>query len=285
MYPFQFKILHGDNIMELEKISNESIDFILTSPPYWNLKDYNAESQVGFNQSYDLYLKALFEVLDSAINKLKPDRFIAINVGDVTNSVEILSITKKLFEEKYFINSIQSSIIAHYSSTPNIKLFRHIIWHKGKASYNSRGAYYDNNYYPRFIYPQFDYEHILVFYKKGSSFDNTPCKRLSIDPLNRIPKSLFKTFSSSVWEINYEKDPIHDAAMPEEIAVRLIKLFTFSNEIILDPFMGRGTTLKISSCLGRRSIGIDLNKNYIDYFLNHYFNKKIKSDTFYKLVE
>lgn len=283
MYPF--KILCGDSLTELEKIDNNSVDFILTSPPYWNLKDYNNENQIGFNQSYDFYLTKLFEVLDSTINKLKPDRFAAINVGDVTNSIEISSIPKKILKTKYFINSIQSSIITHYESSTNIKLFRHIIWSKGKASYNSRGPYYDNNYYPRFIYPQFNYEHILVFYKKGQAFENTPCKKLSIDSLNRIPKNLFKILSSSIWEVDYEKDSIHDAVMPEEIAVRLIKLFTFSNEIILDPFMGRGTSLKIASALGRKAICIDLNEEYINYFLYNYLKKEIKSETYYELLK
>lgn len=269
-----FKAINGNSLTELENINDNSVDFILTSPPYWNLKDYNHDDQIGFNQSYDLYLTKLFEVLDSAISKLKPDRFAAINIGDVTNSIEISSSSKKILEKKYFINSIQSSIITHYELTTNIKLFRHIIWHKGKSSYNSRGPYYNNNYYPRFLYPQFNYEHILVFYKKGQAFDPTPCKELSIDPLNRIPKNLFKILSSSIWEIDYEKDSIHDAVMPEEIAVRLIKLFTFNNETILDPFMGRGTSLKIASALGRKAIGIELNKDYIDYFINDYINKK-----------
>lgn len=172
-------------------------------------------------------------------------------------------------------------------NSKNIYLYRHIIWYKPNASFKSKGAYYKGYYFPRRIAPQFNMEHILIFYKNFSNkIASTKCKLRYNEPLDKINKEFYKIFSSSVWDIHAlspsRNKYNHPASFPESIPFRLIKLFTFKDEFILDPFMGKGTSLKMALALGRNAIGYEINENYINMFSNSYLYDDIKCPDYCK---
>lgn len=273
-------IIYNKNSTEgLAEIEDCSIDLIITSPPYFNLIDYGVKDQLGYDDTYPEYLNKLHAILDSFIRVLKNDRFIAINIGDV--------VYKKSYgkNDVNLLIPIQSDIIQYFTNQ-GITLFRHIKWFKPDTSYHARGAQYQGYFFPRRVAPQFNSEHILVFYKNFSTVvAKTECKkRYESFNYDGIPSEMMNDYSSEVWDIptisKIEKIQ-HPACFPEEIPYRLIKLFSFENELILDPFMGRGTTLKMALATNRNCIGYELNQEYINYFLNEYLDTPIKCNDYY----
>ena len=257
----------------------------MTSPPYWNLVNYDNENQLGYNHSYDEYITILKRCLDSFIRVLKDDRYLAINIGDVIN-------TNYYSNSKInIIQSIQADII-NYLVSKDLFLFRHITWYKPNSTISTRGPSYGGYVFPRKLYPQLNTEHILVFYKNFSNtILKTDCKIRYNNILDRIPSELHPTLTSSLWEIptitsqknSKSNNKVHPAPFPEDIPFRLIKLFTFKGETILDPFMGKGTSLKMALALERNAIGYELNKNYIDIFSNTYIHSEFESNDYYKI--
>lgn len=272
-------IYNKDSTQGLSEIGDCSIDLIITSPPYFNLIDYGVKDQLGYSNTYPEYLNKLHTILDSFIRVLKNDRFIVINIGDV--------IDNKSYGENNInlLISIQSDIIQHFTSQ-GINLFRHIKWFKPDTSYHARGAQYQGYFFPRRVAPQFNSEHILVFYKNFSTVvAKTECKkRYELFNYDGIPSEMINDYSSEVWDIptiSKTEKAQHPACFPEEIPYRLIKLFSFEHELILDPFMGRGTTLKMALATNRNCIGYELNEKYIKYFLDEYLNAPIKCTDYY----
>lgn len=175
----------------------------------------------------------------------------------------------------------------------SLYLFRHITWYKHNATKKFKGATYNKYSFPRKLPPHFNTEHILIFYKNFSNtISKTKAKIHSKEFLDRIDNDFHHEFRSSIWSIptlNYDKkvddDSKHPAPFPEDIPFRLIKLFTFKDEIVLDPFMGKGTSLKMALLTGRNAIGYELNPSYIDIFLKKYIYSDITScdyKNFYK---
>lgn len=266
------------------ELHNNSVDFIVTSPPYWNLVNYDNEEQLGYNDSYDEYIETLKKCLDSFIRVLKDDRYIAINIGDVINEVTYKN------SKINIIQSIQSDII-HYLVSKKLFLFRHITWYKPNSNAGIRGPYYEGYFFPRKFYPQLNTEHILVFYKNFSdTISSTKCKKRYNEILDRIPSKLYPSLTSSLWEIptitsqkiSKSNKKKHPAPFPEDIPFRLIKMFTFKGETVLDPFMGKGTSLKMALALERNAVGYELNKYYLDIFLNTYIHAEFESSDYYK---
>lgn len=268
------KIYNKDSTLGLIEILDSSIDLILTSPPYWDLVDYGIKSQIGFGETYDNYLKHLYKTFDSFLRVIKKNRMIVINVSDVEYKREF-----KNNECVSVVHSLQSDII-HYFNMKNIPLFRHIIWYKPNCPYKARGNSYKKNMFPRMIFQQYNIEHILVFFVPDLQKEHISVKGNINNIDNRINIKTALKWSSSLWQIPYESTKEHPAIFPEEIPFRLIKLFSFSGEKVLDPFMGRGTTLKIGAALNRDVIGYELNKNNIGYFKNIYINTPIQLQNF-----
>lgn len=262
------KIYNKDSTLGLVELPNKSIDLICTSPPYWNLVNYNAENQLGYGQTYDEYLIDLYKTFDSFLRVIKNNRMIVINVAEIKN------ITKYNSEELITVHSLQSDVI-NYFKNKNIPLFRHIIWYKPNCPSKSRGSSYKKNMFPRYIFPQYNIEHILVFFVPDIHKEHISVKDNISIINNRININIATKWSSSLWEVPYESSKGHPAIFPEEIPFRIIKLYSFTGETVLDPFMGRGTTLKIGAALGRNVTGYELNKDYISYFKNTYLKEPI----------
>lgn len=260
----------------MEEIATASVDFILTSPPYWNLVDYKHPNQIGNNVSYKHYLHQLKKTLLECMRVIKEDSMICLVVGDIRTGKYKQTGRPRLY-------SIQSSIIQFFTEEMDFDLFQHFIWEKygvkkGEKSsliYGSvcRGKYKDFGV-PPFLYTDLLSEHILVFRKPGIR-ERPPIEERQKDNLNLISKDELNTWLKPIWKINSNKDPLHRATFPYSLANQLIKLYTLKGDIVLDPFAGTGTALKCAIDLERNAIGYEINLTYFENLIKEY---QLKAD-------
>ncbi len=242
------KIINTDSRYLSKKISKECVHFIVTSPPYWNLRNYGYDDQIGFKQNYEDYLKDMKKVFKECFKVLKSGRFIAINIGTVVSNDGMKFITGdfvKICEDIGFI------------------FRKDIIWHKpkGQTKWQRGATQFSQNPYPLKYNTNINHEFILVF-QKGDSLD------IDLSNVKRFNKFFVRKNAYSVWDIppvnSPKNDEKHVAPFPEEIPRRLITLFSFENEIVLDPFAGCGTTNSVALELGRKTIAVEMSKDYCD---------------------
>ncbi len=242
------KIINTDSRHLSKKISKECVHFIVTSPPYWNLRNYGYDDQIGFKQNYEDYLKDMKKVFKECFKVLKSGRFIAINIGTVVSNDGMKFITGdfvKICEDIGFV------------------FRKDIIWHKpkGQTKWQRGATQFSQNPYPLKYNTNINHEFILVF-QKGDSLD------IDLSNVKRFNKFFVRKNAYSVWDIppvnSPKKDEKHVAPFPEEIPRRLITLFSFENEIVLDPFAGCGTTNSVALELGRKTIAVEMSKDYCD---------------------
>jgi DNA modification methylase len=261
-------VYHKDVTKGMEEIQTGTIDLIITSPPYWNLKDYNHPKQLGLNITYKHYMKLLQKVLIECMRVIKVDSFICINVGDVRTAKYIQSGRPRIY-------SIQSSII-HLFEEMDFDLYQHFIWEKNSVKKEKKihGSVCQGEYkgyaVPPFLYTDLSTEHILVFRKPGIR-ERSPMEERQRNKHSVLDKKLLQDWLKPVWRINSPpKKGIHKATFPNEVVYRLIKLFSLHGETILDPFVGTGTTLKCANENERKAIGYEINLDYIKPFIDEY---------------
>lgn len=246
------KIIIGDsrNMAELEK---ESVHLIVTSPPYWQIKDYGTKNQIGFNDSYEEYISKLNEVWSESYRVLEPSCRLCINIGD--------QFARAITYGRYKIIPIRTEIIKFCESI-GFDYMGAIIWQKMTTMNTSGGASVMGSYpYPRNGHIAIDYEFILLFKKLGRSKKNVP---KIIKEKSALSNEEWRKYFTGHWNFAGEKqNGGHIAMFPEELPRRLIKMFSFIGENVLDPFLGSGTTTKVARELGRNSIGYEINKKFL----------------------
>jgi site-specific DNA-methyltransferase (adenine-specific) len=249
--------IRGDSRKIGGLFSKESIDFVVTSPPYWAIRDYGYDDQIGFKQSYDDYLKDLKKVFTGCYNLLKDERWIAINVGTVVSKEGMKFLSGdvvRICEEIGFI------------------FRKDIIWYKprGQTKWQRGGTQFTMNPYPRHFNTNINHEFILLF-TKGDVLrrGKEEAKKLTNQKFGKYveyERPYLRKVAYSVWEITPVNSPRldekHAAPFPEEIPRRLIELFSYPGETVLDPFAGAGTSLRIAKELGRIPAGVEMSKDY-----------------------
>lgn len=258
------KIIFGDTREEIKKIGDQSIELIITSPPYFNRKDYNHQRQIGYNQTYEEYIESLDQIWRECFQILNYGCKLCINIGDIYSN------TKE--NGRYFHISIKTDII---NSCKNIgfDLYSTIIWEKISRCHPSGGCNLMGSiYYPRNGIVKENFEYILIFKKGGKD----PKVSKKIKEKSRISLKDWTTYFNGIWKIQGTLNNEHIATFPLEIPYRLIRMYSFVGDTILDPFLGSGTTIKASKILKRNSIGIELNKQ--DYW--PIIQKKISFNNF-----
>ena len=242
----QHKVIFG-NCMSMKEIKDESIQLILTSPPYFNAPfDYK-----NLFENYDQYLGVLRKVAKEMFRVLQPGRIFVLNIDDM------------------LIDDVKYPIVADATKIFQNSGFRYrdrIVWKKpdGYLRISRRSGVLLKNPYPMYFYPDNLLESIIIFQK--GKFDyrskSQDIRKSSIIDTKEFQKNgWYKT----LWEITnvLPGSPLEKniAAFPEEIPYRLIKLFSYVGETVLDPFLGSGTTMKVSKKLNRNSIGIEIIKD------------------------
>ncbi|MBI5254503.1 thermonuclease family protein [Candidatus Falkowbacteria bacterium] len=236
----------------MKELSNNSIHLVITSPPYWQLKDYGTDDQIGYNDSYENYINNLNLVWQECYRVLQNGCRLCINIGD--------QFARAVYYGRYKIIPIRTEIIK-FCETIGFDYMGAIIWQKSTTMNTSGGATIMGSFpYPRNGIIKLDYEFILLFKKNG-----TPEKiDKNVKELSQMTKEEWNTYFQGHWNFNGVRQDGHIAMFPEELPKRLIKMFSFVGDNVLDPFVGSGTTSLAAKNLGRNSVGYEINPKFID---------------------
>ena len=245
----EHRIIFGDS-RSLNEIKDKSVQLIITSPPYWQLKDYGTEDQIGFNDSYEEYINNLNLVWQECYRVLSDGCRMCINIGD--------QFARSVYYGRYKVIPIRTEII-RFCESLGMDYMGAIIWQKTTTMNTSGGGAIMGSFpYPRNGILKMDYEFILLFKKLG----NAPKPTKEQKERSIITKEEWGEYFSSHWHFNGVKQYEHIAMFPEELPKRLIKMFSFAGETVLDPFAGSGTTSLAAKHLGRNSIGYEINRSF-----------------------
>lgn len=256
----------GDAIEALHNIADESVHCIVTSPPYYSLRDYGVDGQIGLENTVEEYVTSLCNVMDELYRVLRKDGVLFLNLGDTYYSGKGASQGKDLKSHKRRFglrpvdksgglgaNIERKSIIgipwrvAIEMTARRWVLRSPIIWHREKAlpeSVKDR--------------PRRSYEYIFMFAKDRKYY------------FNRQPL-IDKQIDEDVWTIipRPSGTEIDTAPYPDELVSRCLEIGCPPHGIVLDPFVGSGTTMAVATATGRPAIGIDISREFCDYILKH----------------
>lgn len=250
--PSAHSIILGDS-RELSAIPDESVHLVLTSPPYWTLKKYiSSNAQLGDVEDYEEFLIELDRVWQHVYRVLVPGGRMIIVVGDVCLS--------RKRHGRHIVFPLHASIQEHCRSIGFDNLAP-IIWYKiANASLEAEGngtSFLGKPYEPGGVIKN-DIEFILM-QRKGGSYRKP---FLSMRVLSVIPENDHREWFQQIWDIRGASTRHHPAPFPLELAERLIRMFSFVGDTVLDPFLGTGTTSIAASLWARNSIGIEVEPKY-----------------------
>ncbi len=258
MYTTNQTLINGD-ARDLSYIDDNSIHLVVTSPPYWNLKEYNdVDGQMGHIEDYEEFLAELEKVFVAFKRILVPGgRFICV-VGDVCVS------RRKYGRHLVFPLHADICVISRKLGFDNLNP---ILWHKiANANYevSGGGGFLGKPFEPNGIIKN-DIEFILMQRKPGGYRKPTDAQR----ELSRIEKTQYQEWFQQIWRVPGASTKKHPAPYPEEIAYRLINMFSFVGDTVLDPFCGTGNTLIAAAKSGRNGIGVEIDPDYCKMALSN----------------
>ena len=260
------KIIIGDSRW-MKEVSNESVHLIITSPPYWQLKDYGNGSQIGFNDTYEEYINNLNLVWNECYRVLHEGCRLCVNIGD--------QFARAVYYGRYKVIPIREEII-RFCETIGFDYMGAIIWQKVTTCNTTGGATVMGSFpYPRNGIIKLDYEFILIFKKLG----NPPKVSREIKEKSKLTTEEWNEYFYGHWNFSGEKQDKHLAMFPEELPKRLIKMFSFVGDTVLDPFLGSGTTCLAAKNLGRNSIGYEINEDFLPV-IKERLNTKSRQEDF-----
>lgn len=243
------KIILGDS-RNMAELSAGAVDLVITSPPYWQLKDYGAEKQIGYNDSYEQYINHLNLVWQECYRVLGNGSRLCVNIGD--------QFARSVYYGRYKVIPIRTEIIK-FCEAIGFDYMGAIIWQKKITSNTTGGASLMGSFpFPKNGIVSIDYEFILIFKKLGDS--KKPTK--AIKEMSKLSTEEWKLYFSGHWNFGGVKQDGHIAMFPEELPKRLIKMFSFVGDTVLDPFMGSGTTALAANNQQRNSVGYEINTKF-----------------------
>lgn len=234
-------------------IQDDSIHLVVTSPPYWNLKRYNEHfAQMGHISDYENFLNELTKVWREVYRVLVPGGRLVCVVGDVC-------LSRRKNNGRHVVVPLHADIcvLCRKIGFDNLNP---IIWHKiSNASYEVAGnsKFLGKPYEPNAIIKN-DIEFILMQRKPGGYRKPSEQQRQR----SRISKDEFAKWFRQFWTLPGASTKSHPAPFPLELAYRLIRMFSFWDDTVLDPFCGTGTTMLAAMKCARNSIGIEIDAKY-----------------------
>lgn len=259
----QHIIVNGDS-RKMSELQDQSVHLIVTSPPYWQLKDYGSDNQIGFNDSYEQYINNLNLVWKECYRVLHDGCRLCINIGD--------QFARSVYYGRYKVIPIHSEII-RFCETIGFDFMGQIIWQKTTTMNTTGGGAVMGSFpHPRNGIVKLDFEYILIFKKQGTA----PKPTIEQKKQSAMTNEEWNTYFNGHWYFNGAKQDKHLAMFPEELPKRLIKMFSFPQETVLDPFMGSGTTAAVAKALGRNSVGYEINPDFIPLIKERIFSNLIE---------
>jgi len=236
----------------MAEVGKESVHLIITSPPYWQIKDYGDSNQIGFNDTYEDYIDNLNKVWSECYRVLYPGCRLCVNIGD--------QFARAVTYGRYKIIPIREEII-RFCESIGFDYMGAIIWQKKTTMNTTGGASVMGSFpYPRNGLIEIDYEFILLFKKLGQHPHRVSEE---MKEQSKLSNEEWRKYFTGHWNFAGSKQDKHIAMFPEELPQRLIKMFSFVDETVLDPFLGSGTTSRIARKLKRNSIGYEINKGFL----------------------
>lgn len=246
----RYTLIHGD-ARRMSEIEDCSVQLIVTSPPYWQIKDYGPKNQIGYYHNYQDYINNLNLVWAESFRVLENGCRLCVNIGD--------QYTRTAEYGRYKVIPIRTEIIKFCESI-GYDYMGSIIWQKVSTTKASGGGNVMGSYpYPRNGILKLDYEFILIFKKPGKA--HTVATKLK--EKSALINEEWKCYFSGHWRFPGARKKEHQARFPEELPKRLIKMFSFIDDNVLDPFMGSGTTMMAAKNLNRCCIGYEINKRFL----------------------
>jgi len=249
--------LYHQDARNLPVLKPESVHLVVTSPPYWTLKEYReCEGQLGYISNYEDFLKELDKVWKQCFQALVPGGRLICVVGDVC-------LSRRKNEGRHTVVPLHASIQEHCRAIGFDNLAP-IIWHKiANAAYEveNGSSFLGKPYEPNAVIKN-DIEFILMERKPGGYRKPDVATRI----LSIISSENHKKWFQQIWiGLAGASTRHHPAPFPLELAYRLVRMFSFVGDTVLDPFMGTGTTVIAAAQSGRNSLGFEVDKHYFDY--------------------
>lgn len=240
---------------KMRGLRRESVHLVVTSPPYWNLKEYReSRAQLGQIKDYDRFLSELDRVWKQCFDALVPGGRLICVVGDVC-------LSRRRNGGRHTVAPLHASIQEHCRNLGFDNLSP-IIWHKiSNASYEARNGtqFLGRPYEPNAIVKN-DIEFILMERKPGGYRACSETTRA----LSLISADNHRRWFQQIWSgLNGASTKVHPAPFPLELAERLIRMFSFVGDTVLDPFLGTGTTPIAAAKWGRNSVGFEIDPHYL----------------------
>jgi len=236
--------IHQGDARAMSDLTDASIELIVTSPPYWDLKNYRTTAQMGLGQSYEEYLAEIARVGAELRRVLQPGRFLCWIVGTRVSDGDMKDIpgeSVRIFEGQGFTFK------------------KEIIWVKPKGVQGlwQRGTtqFLKTKPFPTCANLNIQHETILILQREGDFERRTD---------HRLSEAFIKETAWSVWTLGVSMTKGHPAPFPVEIPRRLIEMYSWPGETVLDPFLGTGTTLLAARELGRQGVGYEVNEGYCE---------------------
>lgn len=245
--------LHCGDSRHLDWIPNESVHLVVTSPPYWTLKQYPANRrQLGLIEDYEEFHDELDKVWHHCHRVLVPGGRLVCVVGDVCLS--------RRQHGRHMVMPMHADIVVR-TRRMGFDNLSPIFWYKisnAKYEVENGSSFLGKPYEPNAIIKN-DVEFILMLRKPGGYRQPTEEQR----DASRLTKEEHHDWFQQVWTLPGESTREHPAPYPEELAYRLVRMFSFAGDTVLDPFMGTGTTLLAAARCGRNAVGVDVESSYL----------------------
>jgi site-specific DNA-methyltransferase (adenine-specific) len=252
LLPTSHKLVGGDS-RQMAGVEDNSVHLIVTSPPYWVLKKYDpVDGQLGVIRDYSKFLDELSKVVSECYRVLVPGgRFVCV-VGDVC--IPRRTLGRHVVYPLHSDTTLRAREAGFDNLTP-------ILWYKiasAKYEANTYSSILGKPYEPNAVIKN-DVEFILIQRKPGPYRKPTMEQRR----MSFIPRSYYEQWFRQIWNLNGTSSREHPAPFPLELALRLVRMYSFVNDIVLDPFVGTGTTMLAAIKSGRNSIGYEVDPKYV----------------------
>jgi len=254
--------IHHKSSESMDELPCDVVALTVTSPPYWNAVDYDLHSEdpSGWYRTrrysegylgYDEYLDWLTRISNEILRVTRPGGFYAVVIGTV------------LLEGKHYPVPFH---VTDRLTSAGWEFHQDFIWNKVTGGVKRAGVFLQHPY-PGYFYPNIMTEYILVFRNPGQAI----YRNRDGDEKERARVATGRLFTNDIANNVWHIAPVppghldHPAPFPEEIPWRLIQLYSYPGELVLDPFAGSGQTLKVARRLGRRYVGYETIEKYVEY--------------------